>query len=94
MLELDVSYRAYAFTPSLGLILKGGLVVNRLDVHLRQIADSEVVQTLTNSSTEVGAKVGLGIQWDFSNNWAFKAGYSHLSFLSMDKTYVLLEYRF
>ncbi|MBF7074276.1 outer membrane beta-barrel protein [Glaciecola sp. MH2013] len=94
MLELDAQYKAYQFTPSLAFTLKGGLVYNKLDIQVSRFQDSNFTTILNDSQSKVGVKLGLGLQWDFSDNWALKGGYSHLSFLSMDKVYLQLEYRF
>lgn len=94
MLELDLRYKAYQILPSLALMVKGGVVINQLDVDISAFQDEGFVKVADGSETEFGAKLGLGLQWDFADNWALKGGYSHLTFLSMDKTYLQLEYRF
>jgi len=94
LLELDLSYKAYQFSPSMALFLKGGIVVNKLDVDIRELQDGSFTRVIGSSQTKLGGKLGIGLQWDFADNWALKGGYSHLTFLSMDKTYLQLEYRF
>lgn|GEM_PF-1724713 len=94
LFELDATYIVFDFSPSAGLFVKGGAVINRLSVKVNERQGDTRERVASTSETEVGAKFGVGLQWDFSDNWGLKLGYSHLTFMSIDKTYLMLEYRF
>lgn len=93
-LELDATYRVFDVSPSLGFFVKGGAVMNRLSVKVNERQGDTNERATSTTETEVGAKFGLGLQWDFSENWGLKWGYSHFTFMSIDKTYLMLEFRF
>lgn len=92
--ELDATYKVFDFSPSVGLFVKAGAVINRLSINVNERQDDIRDRITSTTETEVGAKLGLGLQWDFSDNWGVKFGYTHFTFMSIDKTYFVFEYRF
>lgn len=94
MLALDIRYKVFELSDSTGIFINGGAVVHRISANAENINDD--VRTKIESTTEIslGAKIGGGLQWDFSDNWAVSLSYNHFTFMSMDNTSLMFEYRF
>ena len=94
ILTLDAIYHFHHFNEAVSVYGLVGLAVTRVTTKLSN-RDRENPNTIANQeTTNYGANIGLGLQYDFAKNWAVKAGYSHHTFLSMDKIYANLEWRF
>lgn len=94
MIEFDLSYRVAELTRSLGVFVKAGVVLNRIQAEVYEFEAQRTEPLASASENKVGAKVGVGLQWDFPGNWSMKFGYSHYTFMSIDKSYLQFEYRF
>lgn len=94
ILTLDTIYHFHHFNEAISVYGLLGLAVTRVSTKLsyRNTEDRNIIAN--EHTTNYGANIGLGLQYDFAKNWAVKAGYSHHTFLSMDKIYANLEWRF
>ena len=95
--EFDATYYPVHFTPKLSAYILGGIAIHKIDATIYNRSTESTPYTRVNvarsTELEAGAKLGLGLQYDFSDNWGLKAGYSHFSYMSIDKTYINFEYR-
>lgn len=94
MLELDLRYRAYEFSESLAFFVTGGMVIHRISVDVEDYDEGQRTPIISTTETSLGAKVGGGLQWDFSDSWGVSLSYSHFTFMSIDNTSLMFEYRF
>ncbi|MBE0364226.1 hypothetical protein PULV_a1821 [Pseudoalteromonas ulvae UL12] len=95
--EFDATYYPVHFTPKLSAYMLGGIAIHKIDATIYNRSTQSTPYTRVNvarsTELEAGAKLGVGIQYDFSDDWGLKAGYSHFSYMSIDKTYINFEYR-
>ncbi|MDE3272816.1 outer membrane protein [Pseudoalteromonas sp. G4] len=94
ILTLDGIYHFYSVNDKLSFYGLAGLAVTHVSTKLSYWKDNQREVITRENSTNYGANLGLGVQYDFAKNWGLKAGYSHHTFLSMDKYYLNMEYRF
>lgn len=94
ILTLDGIYHFYHINEQLSFYGIAGLALTRVSTKLSYWRDDQREVIARDNSTNLGANLGLGLQYDFARNWALKAGYSHHTFLSMDKYYLNMEWRF
>lgn len=94
MFAFDLRYRIYEMSESSAFFINGGAVVHRISANAENINDDIRTQIASTSESSIGAKIGAGFQWDFSNNWAVSLSYNHFTFMSIDNTSLMLEYRF
>jgi outer membrane immunogenic protein len=81
-------------SESTAFFINGGAVIHRLSANAENINDDVRTQIASTTESNIGAKVGAGLQWDFSNNWAVSLSYNHFTFMSIDNTSLMFEYRF
>ncbi len=96
ILEFDAKYRFAEVHQDVSLYLLAGAAYHRINAKV--IDDSLSVGdenrlVLKKNITELNSKVGVGIQWDFLEDFGANLGYTKYSFASMDKFYLELEYR-
>lgn len=94
ILTLDGIYHFYHINEKLSFYGIAGLALTRASTELSYKRDDQREVIASDTSTNFGANLGLGLQYDFARNWGLKAGYSHHTFLSMDKYYLNMEWRF
>lgn len=94
ILTLDGIYHFYHINDKLSFYGIAGLAVTRVSTKLTYHRSQQQEPIARENSTNFGANLGLGLQYDFARNWGLKAGYSHHTFLSMGKYYLNLEWRF
>ena len=92
--SLDIQKRLIKFNEDIYLYAKLGLNHHRVKARVFDYDDFERTEVAKHTFNDTSLKLGLGVQWDFSRHFSVKAGYSHSDFLSMDKSYINMEYRF
>lgn len=94
MLALDAKYSLYDFNNSLSLYVAGGIVAHRLAVSVSNVDDGQSTMLGSDNETSFGASGELGLQWHISDNLSAALRYSHYTFMSIDHTSFIFEYRF
>jgi opacity protein-like surface antigen len=93
MLSLDAKYKVAELGSSFDIFVKGGLVLNRLSYEVFP-RDPDLTSVETGSTNELGAKLGVGANWHLSESFSLEFGYSHSTFMAVNRTYMAIEYRF
>lgn len=88
MLSLTADYNAWQINPDVNLFLKGGVSRFNIKAH----SNDKDVKSFSINKTQF--HVGTGVNWDLSDHWSAKLGYTHYDFLSMNRVYLDVEYRF
>jgi opacity protein-like surface antigen len=90
ILSIEGTYHVYELSPSVSAFGLAGLS--------RFTVDAEIIKDVTDKTSasinETSVHAGLGLNWDINENWAMKAGYTYYDFMSINKTYSNIEYRF
>lgn len=93
--DLEIHYRFLDITESFYLYSNFGISYHHLDANIND-GDFDEPDVLLSSESidDTSLKAGLGVQWDYNENFGIKIGYSKSDFLSIDKSYLHLEFRF
>ncbi len=92
IIDFDAKYRFVEIKHDLSLYLTAGVAYHRLNAKVVEITDNDDV-VLKKNITELNTKFGVGVQWDFFDNFGASFGYTHYAFASIDKVYLEMEYR-
>lgn len=92
--DLEFHYRFLDFSEKLYLYSNLGISYHRVKIKNYRSFAWDSVLVSSESINDTSLKAGIGIQWDFSHSFGIKLGFTKSDFLSTDKSYIHMEFRF
>lgn len=92
IVEIDATYSAFHVSDTFEWYISAGLAYYNVDAQVRSTDQSK--QLVTFDDNEVNVKAGVGLLWQFADNWAVKSGYEHYNYLKLSKWHITWQYQF
>lgn len=92
ILEIEATYSTFPVSDSIDAYVSAGLAYYNVDAEVRSTDQPQQLVTFDNN--EVNVKAGVGLLWQFSDNWAVKTGYEHYNYLKLSKWHITWQYQF
>lgn len=92
ILEIEATYSTFPVSDSIDAYVSAGLAYYNVDAEVRSTDQSQ--QLVTFDDNEVNVKAGVGLLWQFADNWAVKTGYEHYNYLKLSKWHITWQYQF